>query len=146
MSTIENTICQLIESLKTSLEPVLGETYNWKWDPRFESPLAEFSISQKPLFYPLLLKAFEANWDFTSQNAAPKQIKKLIAFLGGMMVGQELFTTILSDSQIVYAALWPWGNQSTLSLRLGCLTVGSFWKSPEPDVTDQIKLIFKPTA
>jgi len=90
----------------------------WKWDDWVGSFLAEFNIDQESKVRPVLQKHLPISWDSSNINQAPKVVLQLDDYLGGIRPTQYLFSSDPSDEAFVFCAWWPWGNGSSISLRI----------------------------
>ena len=60
-------------------------------------------------------KPFGVRAEFTASLA------KRIDAMGGIMKTQCLYLRRYADNRIAYAAFWPWGNPSSITLKVGVL-------------------------
>ena len=90
----------------------------WKWDDWVGTFLAEFNIDKESDVRTILEKHLPVLWDSSSINKAPKVVQELDEHLGGLRPTQYLFCSDPSDEVFVFCAWWPWGNGSTVSLRV----------------------------
>ncbi|MBU1344763.1 MAG: hypothetical protein KKE44_15180 [Proteobacteria bacterium] len=111
LSKFEKSCCQLFEVFKNQL--------TWKWDSRFETVLAEFSVKEKASVQKSIKTHMGTTWDDGNSGNAPETVKMIINCFGGMNPGQQLFTSDPEKDDIVLCAWWPWGNGQTISIRLG---------------------------
>lgn len=108
-----------LETISRDLAKAFEGHLTWKWDDRFETVLAEFSIDQKEEITSILKSHMGDIWDGGNFQQAPEIIKFVIKFFGGIHPGQELFTTRTDRDDLMLCAWWPWGNQKMISIRLG---------------------------
>ena len=106
-----------LESIYCDCISAFEQVLSWKWDSRFETMLAEFSISSGEKVREILKRYLSMTWDETSIKNAPENILQVSSYLGGIMPGQFLFTTETSQS-LIFCAWWPWGDGNTISIRV----------------------------
>ncbi len=107
------------EALCGDLAEALVEILEWKWDGRFGTALAEFLLDQKGSVLGILDRYLVSQWDSATIGDAPEVAQKVKRHLGGLMPGQLLFVSDVSDDSPIYCAWWPWGNGQTISIRIG---------------------------
>ena len=107
------------EALCRTLCEDLGSVVKWKWDGRFATVLAEFSMDGKDPIRAVLETHLPSAWDRSTFCRAPAHVAATAARLGGLMAGQLLLTSAPSDGVGIYCAWWPWGNGKMISIRLG---------------------------
>lgn len=105
---------KICEEFKESL----GGTLSWKWDDRFEAVLTEFGIDSVDKIRQILDKYLHYVWDRASIDKGGGGVQKISNMLGGVMSGQLLFTSDPDMENIIFCAWWPWGNGTTISIRL----------------------------
>jgi hypothetical protein len=96
-----------------------GKRLTWKWDDRFETVLAEFSVTDKQIIYPLITRHMGEIWALDQGACPPKVVQMIIDYFGGLTPGQTLFTSDPNQDGLLLCAWWPWGNGKTISIRLG---------------------------
>ncbi len=109
-TSIANT-CQVISV-------TLEEQLQWKWDSRFETALAEFQTVDQEIVEQAIGQFLTAVWDPSTIDDAPEEIQLIVGQFGGLMPGQRFFHSDLSQEEFLFAAWWPWGNGTTISLRV----------------------------
>ncbi len=97
----------------------LGKRLTWKWDDRFETVLAEFSVTDKQIIHPLITRHMGEIWTLDQGASPPKVVQMIIDYFGGLTPGQTLFTSDPDQDGLLLCAWWPWGNGKTISIRLG---------------------------
>lgn len=116
---------------KSDLENVCREFFmafqgvlSWKWDSRFETALAEFSVDNKDTVREILGRYLSIAWDSSNIAKAPDALRMIASRLGGLRSGQLLFASDSNQSVFVFGAWWPWGNGKTISIRVAPLDKG----------------------
>ena len=91
---------------------------SWKWDSRFETVLAEFSVKKKEDIRAVLGRYLRTTWDGSSVGNAPDPVRAIDNRLGGLRPGQLLLTSDPSGEAFIFCAWWPWGDAKTISIRI----------------------------
>jgi len=94
----------------------------WEWDDYIGTFLAAFGGEKTPAVSALCDKYFMSQWDVNSRSKMPPSIMAISDSLGGLRSSQILFVTRPGDFVIAYGAWWPWGDEKTISLRIGLVT------------------------
>ena len=102
------------KELKDAFQGILS----WKWDSRFETVLAEFSVKKKEDIRAVLDRYLRTTWDGSSVGNAPDSVRAVDNRLGGLRPGQLLFTSDPGGEAFIYCAWWPWGDAKTISIRI----------------------------
>ncbi len=95
-----------------------GGVLTWKWDPRFESLLIEFTQETVESVRGVLDKHLNYVWEKSSLNQAPEAVQDFGERLGGLMSNQLLFASDTDNGTRIFCAWWPWADQNTISIRL----------------------------
>lgn len=91
---------------------------SWKWDSRFETALAEFSVDNKDSVREILGRYLSIAWDSSNIAKAPDALQMIASRLGGLRSGQLLLASDSNQKAFVFGAWWPWGNEKTISIRV----------------------------
>jgi len=91
---------------------------SWKWDSYIETVLAEFDVGDKDSIRAILEHYLVSTWDSSNIDKAPDMVQMIDNYLGGLRPGQLLFTSDPNQEAIVFCAWWPWGNGTTISIRI----------------------------
>lgn len=116
----------------------LGSQLQWKWDERFETVLAEFSVKDTETVKQKLSNQMDIVWEPGNTASAPELIHIIIDYFGGLNPGQQLFTSDPDIDGILLCAWWPWGNGETISIRLAV-----FADSLSDEENDELTRIFR---
>jgi hypothetical protein len=92
---------------------------SWKWDRRFETVLAEFSVDKKENVRAILERYLNATWDSSNVGNAPDIVRAIHDNFGGLRPGQFLFTTAPNREVLIFCTSWPWGDGKEISIRIG---------------------------
>ncbi len=109
-----NDVVTMCKGIEQALQGVL----TWKWDSRFETVLAEFSVGRREEVCQALEEYLTFLWNRELIHEAPVNIQMLSNHLGGLMPGQMLFASDPEEDEFVFCAWWPWGDGETVSIRL----------------------------
>ena len=90
----------------------------WEFDPRFRAASAAFPAADAATVRAALEAGFDAAWSGSTIGAAPPRAQELSTKLGGMRAGQLLFSAHAESDPILFGAWWPWGNGTTISIRV----------------------------
>jgi hypothetical protein len=109
-SELNGTLEGLVGSLSDSLK--------WEWDDRFGGVLAAFEVADKNRVFGVIDTQFSQAWDSASISDAPDSVSGALQNFGGLTTNQLLFTSDLTQDVILLALWWPWGDGTTISIRL----------------------------
>ena len=91
----------------------------WSWDYRFNCVASSFHVDLTNECEQALLSVFPDTFDHRSMDRAPEHINDMAESVGGVRSDQRIFT-LKTDARLVpYAMWWPWGDEITISLRVG---------------------------
>jgi len=133
---LETSCSQLINSFG-SLES-LGKTSIWKWDERFETVLAEFNVTDKEKIHQIITSHMDNTWEAATSSSPPGVVQTIIDYFGGLNPGQTLFTSDPDQDGLLLCAWWPWGNNTTISIRLAV-----FADSLSDEENEELTLLFR---
>lgn len=108
-----------IETMCKQLFGELRDQVTWKWDDWVGTILTEIDVGNTETIRGIINKFFPFSWDSSTINIAPQIVQSLDERLGGLRPTQLLFSADPSQDAVVFCAWWPWGNGSTISLRIG---------------------------
>jgi len=114
--TVPNTF---IEKQCSSVRASLTDILAWKWDDRFGLARAEFKVKDADTVRIAILKELPIEWDHTTIQKASGNIRKIANSMGGIGKGQILFSAEPENSVTLFCAWWPWGDEETVSVRIG---------------------------
>ena len=92
----------------------------WGWDARFRCVSSSFDKKIAARVLELTAATLQTQWTTDNFAAAPDDVRVLAERYGGVRAGQM----VLAGSDVVvgmrlFGLWWPWGDGSTISLRLG---------------------------
>jgi len=91
----------------------------WSWDPRFKCVTSSVASVLEPRIRTILAAATPSEWSPTSFTSAPDGVRALAERCGDLRPGQLLMTSDPVAGMLLFAMWWPWGDGSTISVRLG---------------------------
>lgn len=113
--------------VKTSCEglAVAGDNiFKWEWDGRFGAALSTFQGAQESDVRALLTSSLPVCHDVTTIKDAQKLPQEIAKAFGGLRAGQRLLLSSEDQTPMLVGAWWPWGNGSTISLRVKLVVLG----------------------
>jgi len=91
----------------------------WEWDDYIGAVLATFNIKHAEHVRDVLDNSFASQWDDRDIVRAPASIQLIAHSLGGLRPTQRLYVTPEEERIVAYGAWWPWGDEETISIRIG---------------------------
>jgi hypothetical protein len=91
----------------------------WAWDARFKCVAASFGKEIDARVREAMVGALPNEWSSATIDSASDDIRALSSRYGGVRTGQLVFTGESGDRSLLYGLWWPWGDGSTISLRVG---------------------------
>lgn len=114
-SKMDELIKELRDRAASIIEALPGA--KWEYDDRFLTALYCYETDKSEQINTVLSEMLEQHWDFKSFKKGGKTVKKLVKELAGLKKDQFLYTS--GEELLIYAVLWPWGDGTTVSLRIG---------------------------
>jgi len=112
-----------------------GELLRWEWDDRFRAALAAVKSPHHTEVLALLAAHLPTVWDHQSIRQASGPVVQLSRDWGGLRPGQLMYTLDPADDPLLFGVWWPWGGNTTFSLRVGCVVVSDAAGALEPLAT-----------
>ena len=95
-------------------------TRGWSWDTRFNCVASAINVELSSEALAAVSLAFPHEWTIANLNTAPPVVRTLAESTGGIRPDQILLTMApLSSNNLVYGMWWPWGDDVTISFRIG---------------------------
>ncbi len=91
----------------------------WSWDYRFECVASSFHVDLTREAETALLRHLPAIFDHKTLASAPAHIQEVSEEVGGVRADQKIFTGDASGRLAAFGLWWPWGDETTISLRVG---------------------------
>jgi hypothetical protein len=107
-----------LQNICAGIVDAFAGTLAWKWDGRFEASQAEFSSADGEAIRQTLAGILVDVWDSTTIAGASDFVKTQANNFGGLRPGQLFFSSDPGADALILGAWWPWGNGTTISLRL----------------------------
>ena len=93
----------------------------WERDDRFSAAVSAFKKPDREKIHSLVERTFPLRWDERTVRSAPQAVLDFVEAVGGLRPGQELFGSDVESGAMLWAGWWPWGDQQTISLRIGVI-------------------------
>ncbi len=91
----------------------------WSWDSRLNCVASSFDSVMVEQAQAATAKAFPTVWADRTMAEAPPRIREVGERSGGVRAGQLIYARTPIIGVVPYGLWWPWGNGSTISLRVG---------------------------
>jgi hypothetical protein len=91
----------------------------WSWDNRFNCLASSFNVEQDAEARAVVLRFLPHEYTAKTIGAAPQPVKEVAESTGGVRVDQRLYSSELGGRLVAFGLWWPWGDETTISLRVG---------------------------
>ena len=91
----------------------------WSWDNRFNCLASSFNVEQDAEARAVVLRYLPREYTTKTVSAAPTQVRQVAETTGGLRVDQRLYSSELGGRLFAFGLWWPWGDETTISLRIG---------------------------
>ncbi|HMR74496.1 MAG TPA: hypothetical protein PKD61_05280 [Polyangiaceae bacterium] len=91
----------------------------WSWDNRLSCVASAFGVELSDEARQALPLAFPHQWNHRNLNSAPPIVQQIAERTGGVRQDQMIVATNPVAGSIAYGLWWPWGDDTTISLRIG---------------------------
>ena len=91
----------------------------WSWDYRFNCVASSFHVDLTRDCEKALSQVLPDLYEQRTMTKAPEHIQELSEEIGGVRSDQRIYTLASSARLVPYAMWWPWGDEITISLRVG---------------------------
>jgi hypothetical protein len=91
----------------------------WSWDSRFSCVASSFNVEMEAEARAVVLKFLGSEWNARTVANVPPPVREVVDATGGVRTDQRLFTGETSGRMLAYGLWWPWGDEITISLRVG---------------------------
>lgn len=121
---------QDVRALKKCCEDIVEKgrnLFSWQWDPYFESALTVIPVANQEEVSSLL----EECCGHRVEDQLPEDLQPVMSRVGGLRAGQKAFLTDANKPAFVLVAWWPWGNGSSISIRVRLIAEGTPVKEGE---------------
>ena len=107
-----------LEKMTGDLTASLCDILEWRWDDRFDTALAQFSVAAQGRVGHILAGTLDHAWDRGNAEGSPEIIRMIIDYFGGIQHDQKLLSSDPDRDDILVCAWWPWMDGETVSIRL----------------------------
>ena len=91
----------------------------WSWDSRFSCVASSFNVELEAEARAVVLRFLPNEWGSKTIVNGPPALKEVAEATGGVRTDQSVFTGDTSGRLLGYGLWWPWGDEITISLRIG---------------------------
>lgn len=91
----------------------------WSWDYRFSTIASSFHVDSTGDAEKALGPFFTDLYDHRTLGSAPDHIQDVAESVGGVRADQRVYAMRTNGRLVPYALWWPWGDEITISLRIG---------------------------
>src|SRR5690606_19911874 len=91
----------------------------WSWDYRFSTVTSSFHVDLTSDAERAVLRFMPNEWNYRSIASAPAAVRDVVDGAGGVRTDQRVFATQQNGRLLAYGLWWPWGDEITISLRVG---------------------------
>lgn len=97
----------------------------WTWDGRLSCVASAFGMDLVQDARQALAHAFPEEWTQRTIGRAPPLVQELANGSGGVRPDQLVFSAPAAEGLVSYGLWWPWGDETTITLRIGITGVGA---------------------
>ncbi len=91
----------------------------FSWDSRLSCVASSFSVQLEAEARQAIAKSFRQQWTSKTVRTSPEPVQLISDQVGGIRPDQILVSTEPNDSLMAYGLWWPWGDDVTISFRIG---------------------------
>ncbi len=91
----------------------------WTYDRRLKCVASSFPMAREADARAAMTESLPQSWSAASLSGAPAAVLALAESCGGLRASQLLFWGGEPDGPGVFGLWWPWGDGTTVSLRIG---------------------------
>jgi hypothetical protein len=91
----------------------------WSWDNRFNCLASSFNVEQDADARAVVLRYLPNEYNSKTVANAPPTVREVAETTGGVRVDQRLYSSELGGRLFAFGLWWPWGDETTISLRIG---------------------------
>ncbi|HXJ21997.1 MAG TPA: hypothetical protein VMT03_17370 [Polyangia bacterium] len=92
---------------------------DWSYDRRLRCVASSIPLAQEQAVRALIGDIFPTAWAASTLPGAPEDVRALAETCGGLRAAQQLLWNGASDSPGAFGLWWPWGDGTTVTLRVG---------------------------
>lgn len=91
----------------------------WSWDYRISCVASSFHVDLTQEAEEAINSVFNEVYDHRTLSRSPEAIQEVAETVGGIRADQRLYTLRTGGRLSPFALWWPWGDEITISLRVG---------------------------
>lgn len=91
----------------------------WSWDYRVNCVASSFHVDLTKEAETALGHIFNEIYDHRSLSRSPEYIQEVAEVVGGIRADQRIYTLRTGGRLSPFGLWWPWGDETTISLRIG---------------------------
>jgi hypothetical protein len=91
----------------------------WSWDYRFSTVASSFHVDVSEEARGIVLGYLQDEFTMKTVSNAPAAIREVAEAAGGIRTDQRIYSSRPSGRLLAYGMWWPWGDELTISLRVG---------------------------
>jgi hypothetical protein len=117
MPSVDEQWQQLFEALERLKSKWPGS--EWSYDRRLRCVASSIPVAQEASARAAMAEVLSTSWSSQTLGQAPEDVRKLADSCGGVRSAQLLFWGGAPGSPGAFGLWWPWGDGTTVSLRIG---------------------------
>lgn len=86
---------------------------------------SSFSVDLEKDARSAVTRVFKFQWNARTARTAPEVVQEIGELVGGLRSDQILVSTEPNESLMAYGLWWPWGDDVTISFRIGLAGLSS---------------------
>lgn len=91
----------------------------WSWDYRVSCVASSFHVDLTQECHQALSQVLPEVYDYKTLGKAQLQVRQVAETVGGIRSDQLIYTLSTQGRLVPYALWWPWGDEITISVRVG---------------------------
>jgi len=91
----------------------------WSWDGRLSCLSSSFNVELADEARAAAQRALANEWTADNIETAPDNIREIAEMSGGVRAEQLVMATDPAARILAFGLWWPWGDDNTISLRVG---------------------------
>jgi hypothetical protein len=91
----------------------------WSWDSRVSCIASSFGVDLSDEARATLAGVFPHSWTHRTVTRSPAVLQQIAERTGGIRADQVLYSTDPHGGVIAFGLWWPWGDDTTISFRIG---------------------------
>lgn len=91
----------------------------WSWDYRVNCVASSFHVDLTQDSHQALVAILPEVYDYKTLAKASQHVRQAAEAVGGIRSDQLIYTLSTQGRLIPYALWWPWGDEITISVRVG---------------------------